>query len=368
MGWIEGSDTVFNYAMWGIEYYDPFGLTPVDGWSPSRICDLISAEVIESGTFTTQAGTVAFEKIWVAPQDDCEFIIQYLRIWSYDGLPHEDLTLGEAIDWDVPWDYRIDDPYYLRGQVNISGIDPLRKLIYQQGYESYVDTGYPYNCQYNDERFAGMAFVESYLNGSFRSFWPYGGFVGEYDSLFNYEPDFGFDHATLYTEMQISGFAMTDSVEDLASVMCFEPNFDLGAADVYEVVTVLATIQQGTLANLQSVVDEAVAWYNNHGGMAMFADDDGDGEMDACPYSCCQLMGDVNGDEYVDALDIIYLVNYIWKGGPSPVCCPQADINGDCAVDPLDLQPIIQWIWMGGPEPFNSCSLPCWEGWSGPCE
>ena len=37
--------------------------------------------------------------------------------------------------------------------------------------------------------------------------------------------------------------------------------------------------------------------------------------------------GDVNGDGNVDIGDVFYLINYLFAGGPAPVC--SGDVNGD---------------------------------------
>ena len=64
-------------------------------------------EVYESGTFTTEDQTLAFEKIWMALEMDLEgttTIFQHWRVWPLDHQAHGGLILGEAIDWNIPWD------------------------------------------------------------------------------------------------------------------------------------------------------------------------------------------------------------------------------------------------------------------------
>ncbi|UCD63844.1 MAG: hypothetical protein JSW34_14090, partial [Candidatus Zixiibacteriota bacterium] len=41
-----------------------------------------------------------------------------------------------------------------------------------------------------------------------------------------------------------------------------------------------------------------------------------------CPEPEPCLQGDVNDDGQVDVLDILYMVDYMWLGGPPPVPCP----------------------------------------------
>ncbi len=126
------------------------------------------------------------EKVVVAPLDDCPFIIEYLKVYSYDGQAHSDLIVGEAIDWDIPFDNRDDDTAAATWDVcNYGGFDAGLALLYQQGYEASGDwdTLYPFDCQLNTDRFGGNAFVASYFNGTFAAGGPYSAFVGENDSL-----------------------------------------------------------------------------------------------------------------------------------------------------------------------------------------
>lgn len=45
-------------------------------------------------------------------------------------------------------------------------------------------------------------------------------------------------------------------------------------------------------------------------------DSNGDGIGDACSWIC----GDIDGSDAVNLLDVTYLINYLYKGGPEPVC------------------------------------------------
>lgn len=165
----------------------------------------------------------------------------------------------------------------------------------------------------------------------------------------------------------MSGLRGSDSTEDIFAAMTFEPPMDLGGDDVYEVVTVLATVEQGTLTDLQAAIDAGKAWYNAHGGMGIFADEDGDGRMDICPSGCCVIRGDFNHDGSLNPLDAVAFVNWLWKGGPGPVCCAEMDLNCDCAVTPADVLPLVRYLWFVEPLTCSPCSLECWQGWYGTC-
>ncbi len=61
------------------------------------------------------------------------------------------------------------------------------------------------------------------------------------------------------------------------------------------------------------------------------------------------LAGDVNGDGTIDVLDIFYLINFLFAGGPVPVGA--SDVNGDGAIDVLDIFYLINHLFAGGPAP-----------------
>ena len=66
--------------------------------------------------------------------------------------------------------------------------------------------------------------------------------------------------------------------------------------------------------------------------------------------------GDCNNDGVVDVGDIVYLVNYLYKGGPEPIpmlCVGNA--NGDTVVDIGDVVYIINYLFKGGPAPVDDC-------------
>jgi len=61
--------------------------------------------------------------------------------------------------------------------------------------------------------------------------------------------------------------------------------------------------------------------------------------------------GDANGDGIINLSDIIYLVNYVFKGGPAPdpLCVGNANNNG--SVDLADIIYLVNFVFKGGPVP-----------------
>ena len=78
------------------------------------------------------------------------------------------------------------------------------------------------------------------------------------------------------------------------------------------------------------------------------------GEIRGQLGSCCQgIRGDVNGDG-TDAsiLDLVFLVDRIFRGGGPPSCSEEADVNGDgTSASILDLVFLVDFIFRGGVAP-----------------
>jgi hypothetical protein len=87
-----------------------------------------------------------------------------------------------------------------------------------------------------------------------------------------------------------------------------------------------------------------------------------EGEMsDATPFSICDdfsyvghISGDVNLDGSVNVLDLTYLINYVFRQGPTPQDPVEADINADGnSANILDLNFMINFIFRQGPPPLH---------------
>ncbi len=66
----------------------------------------------------------------------------------------------------------------------------------------------------------------------------------------------------------------------------------------------------------------------------------------------CGILGDSNGDKQVNVSDVVYLINYLFKGGPAPVPAPiVGDANCDGKVTVSDVIYLINYLFKGGPPP-----------------
>ncbi len=95
-------------------------------------------------------------------------------------------------------------------------------------------------------------------------------------------------------------------------------------------------------------------------------DSDGDGwgnVCDACPAyvtpgDVAILTGDVNVDSVHTSSDIIYLVNYVFRGGPLPLPVEVAgDVNCNGVIASADIIYTVNFVFKGGPEPCDVCAV-----------
>ncbi|MCK5125766.1 MAG: hypothetical protein KAR42_05885 [candidate division Zixibacteria bacterium] len=67
------------------------------------------------------------------------------------------------------------------------------------------------------------------------------------------------------------------------------------------------------------------------------------------------ICGDMNGDGEVNIGDPIYLINWIFKGGPAPMDLDLSDANCDGRVNIADAVYIINYVFRDGPAPCAGC-------------
>ncbi|MGB3093708.1 MAG: dockerin type I domain-containing protein, partial [Candidatus Zixiibacteriota bacterium] len=80
----------------------------------------------------------------------------------------------------------------------------------------------------------------------------------------------------------------------------------------------------------------------------------GEPELHDEGYTC--NCGDANDDGVVNVGDVVYLVSYLYKGGPEPVApTERGDANNDCIINVGDVAYLVTYIYKGGPQP--EC---CW--------
>lgn len=67
------------------------------------------------------------------------------------------------------------------------------------------------------------------------------------------------------------------------------------------------------------------------------------------PDECLPICGDVNSDQTVNILDILFFIEYKFVEGPEPNSFVASDVNGDGTLDILDIIYFIDFKYQGGP-------------------
>jgi M6 family metalloprotease-like protein len=286
------------------------------------VADSGAYEIFRSGTFVTLDHTIAFEKTWYAPKqtDTCNFMIQRLRIWSRDNLNHSGLSIGEAIDWDVPGG---------SGPLNTGGFDAGSRLIYLRG----TGTG----CQDDTRRFGGQTLIgmSNASGGIDTSKSPYGALTAGNEQYF-YETG-GFVASQAYSLTHQAGYSALPNAEDQFSLMTFVSSYTIGADDTLYIYSAMMTLRNGTINDLKATAAKAKRWSANHLFTA------------AQSY----VFGDANGDGVVNISDAVYLIAYIFASGSTPNPLGAGDANCDDTVNISDAVYLIAYIFSGGSPPCS---------------
>jgi hypothetical protein len=63
------------------------------------------------------------------------------------------------------------------------------------------------------------------------------------------------------------------------------------------------------------------------------------------------LVGDVNSDGFINVVDVVYLVNYLFINGPAPDPVESGDANCDHTINAADVVYLINYLYIDGPPP-----------------
>jgi len=334
LNYFDSPSQVNYYSMYSDQ---PFHLVTDRGW-PVATQTTPDYDIYQSGTFVTPDSFIAMERTWWAPKhpDSCDFIIQLLRLYSYDGETHPQINICEAIDWDIPTDGG-SYPY------NRGGYDSVHKLLYIQGME-WDGSG----CQSNAGRYGGLAMIGVYsvehamIDTGFE---PYSAHVVDNDTyIFPYG---GWNPYSTRDLIENPGYHVHADSTDLSILMTYFPQYGFySPADTLQIYSVLTSVHNDASPDkaLDQLIDNVVAakqWTNDHIIPFYVAPD----------YFC----GDTDGDTTINISDAVYIINYIFKGGPPPDPLCIADAGGDGSVNIADAIHIINYIFKGGPPPVEPC-------------
>jgi hypothetical protein len=100
--------------------------------------------------------------------------------------------------------------------------------------------------------------------------------------------------------------------------------------------------------------DEVIvgAYCNDDGG-----EDAGKAYVFGCEVYAIHLCGDCNSSGAVEAGDVVYLISYLYRGGPAPAPLCIGDVNCDEGVAAGDVVYLISYLFRGGLSPCPYCCL-----------
>ncbi len=336
------NDTLFNNYIWNTTWLVGDGFRPLAGLTIDSNTHP-EYRYAYTGKFLTKDSSIMLESELWAPKtaDSGDFIIQKVKYYNNTGSAINNVFLGEVMDWDVPSD---------SGVENGSGFDGARKMMYVFGAEYGNDTSrYAQwnNCIASNVRMGSFAYYNGYrATGATKAAIgsPKGMFTG---TNANWQRATGnFVPQQLYNKLtSLSGYevwaatnpAMEDSLyQDLNMVSCYG-QFNMPVGDTLVFVKIFSTVSNSGLTGIQAAVDKAKAWIKNR-GTAIWP-----------ITTCCVVPGDANNNGTFNLLDVTFLINKLFKGGPNPPCMSQADANGNNVVNLLDVTYMINKLFKGGP-------------------
>lgn len=156
---------------------------------------------------------------------------------------------------------------------------------------------------------------------------------------FRYDGNTMIDFQDRTTELGMGSFGIVSFAEDNYG----ELYILLQSGEIYKIIP-----DGMTDCNMNNIADSCEITF----GVA--ADTNSNGIPDDCETQTF-LCGDVNDDDLVNITDAVYLIQWIFNGGPDPMPLESADVNCDTIGNITDAVYIIQWIFNGGPDPCDGC-------------
>jgi hypothetical protein len=337
VGFVDGSDTVVNWSVYGTNFLSPNGFVQLDhgnlsetGWS-GHAADFMSSD---SSVHLTQK--------MFAPDhpDTCRFMIRELAVSAAAVADSLVLSLADLIDWDIPSD---------TGARN--GSDTLDELgmICQYGAEYHQDDSAA--CRDNDRRFGGFLPLGIYSRGSDLALLadrPYAAATRD-NATFVFGNALGLDPVETYAAMHDSGVVLYESAApesafvDLHTLLTHVSDYTLYPGDTLVVYSALVVVDDGDRQALADLANSATDFFCRR----ILPDPPGCG--------CCRTRGDANGSGAVNISDLSYLVDFLFRGGLEPPCPEEGNVNASTGAgnqtNVSDLSYLIDFLFRGGAEP-----------------
>jgi len=310
---------------------------------------------VYTGKFVNRDTTIAMERIVYGPRsadpanETINFVVIYTKVYSGDGQAHNHVTIGNACDWDVPAENPPD---------NTSGVSS-GGFVWVRG----TDTTGVLSCQSHTNRYGTEAFGGGYtstewqgnncINGStFHS-------ANVLYQILMVDTTAYRDGTPLvpaqpnplvwWTETGVPGLNADATTQDQAIWFTYVHDYDLGATDTLHYWTVMSSVRNGTLADLEAQVSYAKCWYTE--------------TVRGCDCGCCVgRVGDANGqsgdEPTISDISVLIDAKFITGTcvGKIP-CLAEGDTNQSGGSEPTcdditisDISILIDYLFITGPE------------------
>jgi len=316
--------------------------------------DLNEYDWVYTGAFVNRDTTIMMERTVYGPRSTdpvneiINFVVMHTKVYSGDGAAHNHVTIGNVCDWDVPAE---EVPNNTTGEGS--------SFIYVQG----TDTTGVLSCQLNTGRYATEAFGGGYtsvewqadncVNGS-----DYHGANALIQILMEdtthtregveLDPDQPLADVW-WTETGVAGLNDDETYQDQAIWLTYVHDYDLGATDTLNYWTVLTTVRDGVLADLEAQVSYAKTWYKE--------------TVRGCiPTGCCVgRVGDANGlggdEPTIGDVSVMIDAKFITGTCDGIIgCLTEGDVNQsggtDATCDDItigDISILIDYLFITGP-------------------
>ena len=288
-----------------------------------------------------------------APEDYQRIVIKYIKVtrqdppsWWPDLTPftnYEDTYIGFAMDLDAPYDSSGGPEPGLGDEsaCNYGRYDVTNDIAYVTGFGRVGE--HPEYLDYH----AGIALAE--VNGAVQTT-PYAtANIKNNQYLYPTSP-WGWVDGELYQLASTPGNYLqdvtpVDSIVD-RSIVFTAHKIDAGTnANQKAEFTLVEVLAPTGLAQMQTLVDTARAIVDREG----------------TPGGMPAVCGDVQGDGIVNVGDVVYLVSYLYKSGPAPLCpSDRGDVQNDGIINVGDVVYLVSYLYKSGPEP--ACPDLEWAG------
>ncbi len=320
---------------------------------------------VYTGKFVNRDTTIAMERFVYGPRSTTpstatlNFVVMLTKVYSGDGAAHSHVTIGNACDFDVP----ADSP-----PNNNNGVSTPGRFVYLQG----TDTAGSEACQTNLNRYATEAFGGKYTQAQVNSPCLVDSTFYASSALYQLimEDTTHLRNGTALVPKQpnpsvwwaetgvpgLNASALQDT--DLALITTYVQDYSLGATDTLYFWTVLSTVRNGSLTDLENQVAYAKSWFVE--------------KVRRCvpnPGCCLEKVGNANGTggetptigDISVMIDAKFITGACIPSGPGAniVCLGEADMNLSGGQHPTcgsitigDISLLIDCLFITGEPPF----------------